>query len=234
MKENRHWSLLLEATAIVASILLAFAIDAWWESRTDRVAEQSAIKRLIVDFTNNRAQLIEIRNIHEQALNATNRLLTMIGPNPEGDLEIATIGRILVDCLTNPTLNPQVGTVNSLIASGDLRLIQDAQLQSMLIEWPAQADNLIEWQIIERTHGEELIVPLTFDYIAWPDIDVELGYAGEPSLFDSDFEALFSSRRFEGLLDNRRWNLRDIIEDIEKLEQKTDELLEILDSQLHD
>lgn len=42
-----------------------------------------------------------------------------------------------------------------------------------------------------------------------------------PSAFESDYDALLASRRFEGLLSNRQWNLRDIITEIEELETET-------------
>jgi len=41
--EKIPWKrLVLEATAIVASILLAFAIDAWWDERQDRKEANAA------------------------------------------------------------------------------------------------------------------------------------------------------------------------------------------------
>lgn len=102
---------------------------------------------------------------------------------------------ILLDCLTNPKFVPNLGTTNSLIASGDLRLIGDPEIQRMFTQWPATAQVLTEWQEIERHHGEELILGLTLDYIAWPTIDGLLDGSLQESAFDSDYEGLFSSRR---------------------------------------
>jgi hypothetical protein len=44
----------VEASAIVASILLAFAIDAWWAEQQDRRAENEVLNRLHEEFTLNR------------------------------------------------------------------------------------------------------------------------------------------------------------------------------------
>ncbi len=41
----------VEAAAIVASILLAFAIDAWWAEQQDRRAESEILSRLHKEFT---------------------------------------------------------------------------------------------------------------------------------------------------------------------------------------
>ena len=224
--------ILAEGGAIVISILLAFAIDAWWQERSDRAREEAAIHRLIVEYQTNLARLTEDKLDHQNVLAATNQLLDMIGPDPAAVEDEDAMAQILIHCLTNPVLEPRLGTTNSLIASGEIRLLEDNEIQSKLTEWPMLAQELIDWQQIERMHGEELILDLTYDYVAWPDMDVALGYEGNPSRFDSDFEGLLSSKRFEGLLDNRRWNTRNAIERINVLEDETVKLIRRLQDQL--
>ena len=51
--------LAVEAAAIVASILLAFAIDAWWENRQDRADELLILRALKAEFQEN-AQVLPI------------------------------------------------------------------------------------------------------------------------------------------------------------------------------
>ena len=237
MSSNRTipWPrILAEGGAIVVSILLAFAIDAWWQERSDRAREQTAIRRLIVEYEANLQRLDEDKGDHQDVLTATNQLLDLIGPEPAEVEDPDAMAQLLIDCLTNPVLEPRLGTTNSLIASGEIRLLQDEEIQSALTAWPMLAQELIDWQEIERMHGEELILNLTYDYVAWPDMDVALGYEGNPSRFESDFVGLLSSMRFEGLLDNRRWNTRNAIERIEVLEAETKALIERLESQLAD
>jgi hypothetical protein len=101
--------------AIVASILFAFSIDAWWDARADRSAERAAIDRLMVEYRQNLALLAEEKGRHQQALAATEQLLSMIGPKPQLRDDTTEIGKILATCLTNPTFNPYLGATNSLI-----------------------------------------------------------------------------------------------------------------------
>ena len=54
------WSrLVAEGAVIVVSILLAFAVDAWWDSRQERAREDAYLRELVVDlegtFANNAA-----------------------------------------------------------------------------------------------------------------------------------------------------------------------------------
>ena len=93
------------------------------------------------------------------------------------------------------------------------------------------AEDLIEWQKIEQNHGEELILPFTFDFVAWPSILKAAGHGEQPSRFESDYDTLFSSMRFEGMLTNRRYNIRHLVVDIEGLEEKSRAIVERLKNQ---
>ena len=57
-KSSPGW-LALQATAIVGSILLAFAIDAWWDNRQERELEQAVLVSLHRDFLQSRVNLNE-------------------------------------------------------------------------------------------------------------------------------------------------------------------------------
>ena len=51
----------VEAAAIVASILLAFAIDAWWEERESRSSAHLALVQMLAEMREDSADLHEIR-----------------------------------------------------------------------------------------------------------------------------------------------------------------------------
>ena len=56
--EKIPWKRLsVEAAAIVGSILLAFAIDAWWAERLERITEREELSRLYDEFSSNRERL---------------------------------------------------------------------------------------------------------------------------------------------------------------------------------
>ena len=84
----------VEAAAIVASILLAFSIDAWWAEQKDRRAESEILSRLHEEFTLNRDGLgamgtqnrVQVANVEMFKLLEANRgrdeplaILRMVG-----------------------------------------------------------------------------------------------------------------------------------------------------------
>ena len=230
--QQRTWPLLLETVAIVVSILLAFAIDAWWEDRAERRAEHAAIERLLFEFSANAKELATNKERHARALAGTEALLALTGPEPSLPEDEAQVGDWLMDCMQNPTIDAHLGTDNSLIASGNLNLLQDTELQRLLSEYPALIQDALEWQKVELVHGEDFILPLTYDYVAWPTIEASLDPTKQPSRFKSDYRGLLSLLRFEGFINNRRWNNRASIKRIETLEKKTETIIQRLQHNL--
>ena len=51
--------LFLQAASVVASILLAFAIDAWWEQRTEAAEKNAVLTALRKEFVEQREALDE-------------------------------------------------------------------------------------------------------------------------------------------------------------------------------
>lgn len=233
VKAQNWTAVALDFFIVVFGVFIGLQVSNWNDAQARRADERVIIERLITEYNVNLNKLTISKTSHESVLVATNQLLSMIGPDPEIPEDQTAMAQTLIACLYNPVFVPRLGTTNSLIASGDVRLIGDGALQATLTEWPARAEEVREWQIIERTHGEELILGLTYDYMAWPDIDKRLGHPSEESRFASDYKGLLSSRRLEGLLDNRRWNTRDTIERVEQLEADTALLIDSLQSRLN-
>lgn len=237
--------LLAEALAIVVSILLAFWIDAWWEEHKERQAERTAIENLTVDFHENLRQLRMDRQRQREAMDAAVALLGMVGPEPDAALSAETLAPLLVSCLTNSSFEPRLGTLNSLIYSGRLQLLRDVRLRALLTEFPSAAQDLNDWQRVERQNTEQYMLRFTFDYVALPDIMVALA-SSQPtddssinlgdkqrltfaaSRFDSDFSGLLGSLRFEGMLTNRQVNLSMLIDRVNALEEHALAILERL------
>lgn len=120
--------LIWEGIAIVVSILLAFAIDAWWDYRQLRAEEQQVLVALRQDFLANRAEARDVITVHERggrliaAAHARSRAGTAA---LEPDSATAT----LLALAAPRTFDAVRGTLDALIGSGRLDLIRDAELR---------------------------------------------------------------------------------------------------------
>ena len=131
----------VEAVAIVLSILLAFAIDAWWAEKKENDVEQVALLALRSDFMASRKQLAEVLLSLESARtdfvhfqSVTTAELVDIDPD--------TIRKFLTALAKNHTFDPVTATLDALVNDGRLGLISDAQLLAQLSNWRRGLDNI--------------------------------------------------------------------------------------------
>ncbi|MEM7431781.1 MAG: hypothetical protein AAF351_07555 [Pseudomonadota bacterium] len=238
--QRQDWfALALDFVIVVVGVFVGLQAQDWNTNRAERAAEKDALARLITEYQVNLGILDYDRERSVRSEKATNTLIGMISPDPAPVTVNATLNETFSNIFTNPKFVPNLGTTNSLIASGDIRLIRDPEIQRLLTQWPTTAQTMIEWQEIERMHSEELILGYTFNYVAWPDFHhIDSEYSMEnfgdvpDSLLESDFNGLLSSKRFEGMLANRRSNLRFSVARIDALKEDTQELIDLMQERL--
>ena len=104
------WSrLFIEGFVIVVSILLAFAIDAWWDERQEAQEAVLQIDRVIAELDANVFLLDRQIEDLDRTTGAAQRFLSIFGPNPD------------------PVEKPEIGALfNELFSSGTIALNRDA------------------------------------------------------------------------------------------------------------
>ncbi len=232
VRAQNWFAVAIEFVIVFVGVFVGLQAQDWSTARAEQKAERAAIERLIVEYESNLELLDADKEESRRTMAASERLLAMISPEPAAIIADEALAQTILDCLTNPKFVPTLGTTTSLVASGDLRLIGDPEIQRRLTQWPRTAQVLIEWEEIERHHGEELVLGLTFDYLAWPSLLSLLDDSNPVSAMESDYEGLFSNKRFEGLLVNRRYNIRQSLDRIDELEKDTLELVSLLEARL--
>jgi hypothetical protein len=127
--QNISWKRLsVEIAAIVVSILLAFAIDAWWEEAKDGRRERAHLLSLRTEFSKNLELLHQIASKNEVIKGAANFLLGVATEQrerpPSAELVAATWTAFAVD-----RFEPLTTVYQNLISTGDIALIRDEQLK---------------------------------------------------------------------------------------------------------
>ena len=159
MNQRRAWTrVLIEGVVIIASILLAFGIDAWWEGRDEARREQRHLAALFAEFEQNAALLQEAREYYEARYMDALRLLEAVdGSVLEADdpkLESALGG-----LLASRSFHLESGAHDALLNSGELDLIRDERLRNRLAAWPSYVVEWAEEQEAVFTYVGETIAP---------------------------------------------------------------------------
>ena len=127
----------VEGVVIVASILLAFAIDAWWSDRQDQNTERQILIDAITEFREN----LEILDTDISANNAVYDYL--VGVEAMSDSELMALSDeeaselFAIENQTNAAFDPARGSIDAVVRNGDLRFITDRELRGHLARWSA-------------------------------------------------------------------------------------------------
>ena len=131
---NIPWArITAEGAAIVVSILMAFAIQAWWEGRQDRQDEVVVLANLLEEFRDIRANLADIQDFQAAILESAYRLAE-ISEDPDANVSEQELRKLLSDLqwLSSPS-NFAAPVLSAVIGRGDDRLISDRNLRARLV-----------------------------------------------------------------------------------------------------
>ena len=138
-RKSIRW-LLLESSAIVLSILLAFAIDAWWQNHQDREMEQALLRSVTVELAQN-IEVVDRELKYRYAVkDSINRLFMAAGGEPA--LGVEDVDELLSDLTWWGEAGLATGVIDSLLLSGNLALISSAALRHELAALPSHYDRV--------------------------------------------------------------------------------------------
>jgi hypothetical protein len=146
MTDTQHiaWKrLLIEATAIVASILLAFMIDAWWDDTQQRESDTAQLHGVLNELESHRLLLAEAMKSHQTTVDLGYELFSLLS----ADQIAAEEARIteVIDLLFNfYRINAPFGSLQTAMSSGAIARMSDVQLASDVASWPTTIEDLLE------------------------------------------------------------------------------------------
>lgn len=113
--------LLAELTVIVAGVLIALAVDSWWERRQERSHARQYLEQLLVHFETTERRLRSTIETETQRLEAVTTVI---------DRALRGPGRTQTRLTYRPATT---GTLTALIEGGDLRLLRSDSVRFELI-----------------------------------------------------------------------------------------------------
>jgi hypothetical protein len=141
---NTSWKrILIEGGVIIASILIAFAIDAWWEDRQDTNSEIRNLVRVSAELETNSERIqIKLQTI-EVSIKATSTFISWMGPQP------ASIERDVLleqwDSLYGiGFFSLQRSATSDYLASGQLDMANTAEVRRAISDWYSSGTALEE------------------------------------------------------------------------------------------
>ncbi len=155
MSEQKRY-LALESLLIVVSILIAFAIDAWWEDRRDRMEEVRILESLreeCLAVSRSIPWYVERHRRTAEYSRQLTREMREVGHGGTVSMSALTAGWLL----EHNSTDPQRGALDAMLLSGELRYISNPAIRERLARWPQRIDDATENEVLLRnTWGPRL------------------------------------------------------------------------------
>jgi len=237
--------LVLQAASVVASILLAFAIDAWWGQRLKNEEKNALLRVLREDLLSYNQDLLVQRVYRLGSRESTLALLRAIAIGRYEDTE-KTLDHRISDLLWFSNTLQQSMALNALLEGDHLSAVRDPKLRNALIRFPDVLSQLFGVTGQDKATYTEAFTPFLSRNASLPQLaNVGFkygrpgdGYGADPEAplvpvgKEVDHSTLLQDREFAGLLIRRLWNDSDVLYSIDPGKAATDALLELIDSEL--
>ncbi len=227
-----------EAAAIVASILLAFTIDAWWEERQERELEQETLQSLKIEFERHLKVLEGHKFGHGLILQSSESLQVSMHTGVWNAQEYSIDGTMWM--LRAPlTTDLGSGVRDSLISAGRIDILSDLELRYELAEWDSVLDELLDDQLGNSKVVHEITLPYM---VRW---GVPMGIGGtnlriQPtpdftrmlSANEAEVTRLLKDPSFRTIVESRSGKLRHTIEAFDDTIVAANSILDKIDAAL--
>lgn len=168
--KSTRW-LVAEVAVVVIGILLAIAVDAWWEERRMRVEEQEILRGLHSEFLMHHKTLTRNMAANRSGMQSLEDFLELQSDSQPQDPK-AIILDVLFDISSPFTTDLGGGTLRALLASGRLEILTSRNLRTRLAAWDGVFGEVRD----DEAHGAKKVFELYLPYLVqqnylWTEIE---------------------------------------------------------------
>ncbi|MFQ5691110.1 MAG: hypothetical protein ACE5HQ_12665 [Gemmatimonadota bacterium] len=225
------------------SILLAFAIDAWWQDRVERREEIRLLSALRDEFLANQSRIDELVAFHS-ALKVTAETLLEIAANPPIDVAADSIDQLIGDVTWwGGFINLESATLDAVILGGKLDVIKNEDLRGLLTSWRQTVEATATQEGQEVVHFWEIWTPLLRPSSNMAQFsNTATTIPGDTQRFHGsqlpvapprvDHRVLLGERKVQNALVQKSWIEDDTLRQYRLLESKAVELIGALEREI--
>ena len=190
-----------EIVLVMIGILLALQVSNWNQDRKDRISERKLLDNIHRDFVHNKVDFDSLKAIHYRALEGLEKLVTLF-PLGNDSLKYTAYKKYNLQ-MEGMTYYPYSGSIESVVNSNALQLIQDEELQKYLVSWK---DVFLDYKEDEKVYYDYLT-----DFL-WPYYRDSFDTTGKDTAMNL---ATRNTIKFQNMIVSRRNYLRGVIKSIE-------------------
>jgi len=229
-KSQINWhQAFVEVALIGAGVLLALAVDAWWDERAERRAEIEYLLSLQREFETNREVLVASIENELKTIGFGKKLHQHLDSG-QSEISEDDLHKLMGDFYWMPSWEPITGTYDEMVSSGRLLYLRNEVLRRKLSQYAHQLENLGEVEQHAWTNWFMEQSPFLRKYaniskLGWID-----GYSPDSPL-STDIQALRSSE-FHNLISSYMVARSDVVAVYRFAIGQGDEILVLIQSEL--
>ncbi len=210
-----------EIVLVVLGILIALQINNWNTQRQLNNQEQVILTILKSEFTYN---VIELNRNIEKAMRLKKRAdsLLIFFNVPPSNLNPENLKSLTLGLSAYSTYDPSNGALNNLISSGQLNLIKNDSLRTILSKWSGEVQDVKEDEVRIMNYGDTYLEPIRLTYLTYH----------TTSPFQRNSYALLENPEFENIVLRMSKGVDYIIQNYESLNLEIENILKLIDQEI--
>ena len=228
--------LFAETVAIVLSILIAFALDAWWDDRRENAEQRRYLVAIAADFEANQELLRRYESMYREVDIGTRALIGMLeGPGPGAPVSVPD--SLVTAAAFVATYDPSRAAYEDLLNGGGLASIRNEALRHDLAAWPPQLEDALENETFAATLVLEQLLPTlgqsedlkgVFDLF-----ETYWVTQGFPDEWRNRTTEVLPTEPLVNLLRQRAWRYWLTLEEFQRLHELQDSILSAIRTEIH-
>jgi hypothetical protein len=190
-----------EIVLVMIGILLALQVSNWNQERKDRISERKLLDNIHRDFIQNKVSFDSVKAVHYRGLKGLEKLVALF-PLDSDSLKYAAY--LKYNFIQGMTYDPYSSSIETVVNSNAIQLIQDENLQKYLVSWK---DVFLDYKEDENKY---------YDYLndfLWPYYRDVFDYTGKDTAMNL---AARNTIKFQNMIITRRDYIRGVIQAIEE------------------
>ena len=141
LREQNWAAVAVELVIVVLGVVIGFQVTTWGNERVDRARERLVLEDLRRDFALNRDEVRRVREYLRRNRSEFYPRFMSIPLDEVPRIPVDTLYKLAIRTGNYASFEPISGSVDALVASGDLGLIRDPTLRSHLVSFLEAADD---------------------------------------------------------------------------------------------
>lgn len=148
-----------EIVLVVFGILIALQINSWKEESNNRKIEQSILNNLKEDFNKNQQEIEVLIFANQKYYRNLDKFIEILKTAPK-DTEIKVNDSLSIAAIAAPTYIPTTSTIDVIISTGNIDLIKNEKLKTLISRFNREVADLSEDEKDVRILANIQICPL--------------------------------------------------------------------------